>query len=351
MGCENNYQTIIPSNRLEKRSMSTFETKLIQCKDISKDNKINPWFITGFADAESYFTISILSDIRAKNGNNIQLIFGINLHEKDTEILDQIKNSLQAGILTRNPSKSVISYRVKDIKGLKNIINHFDNYPLVSTKRREYLIFREAFSILENKSHLTTEGLTKLVYLKNLLNKGLSEKMKEAFNFNTEESNYNYNFKFPFHIFKGIPSPMWVAGFTSGDGSFFIKYFKSGESYSTGLNFSITLHIKDKDVLIGLFDYFKSYFKDIAFKNYGTRINKGIFYTDKTVSLKISSLSNINNIIIPFFVENPIQGIKALDFLDFKKVSDIITSKMHLKPEGLAEIETIRKNMNARREY
>lgn len=106
----------------------------------------------------------------AKNGNNIQLIFGINLHEKDIEILDQIKNSLEAGILTKNPSESVISYKVKSIKGLINIINHFDNYPLVSTKRREYLIFREAFKLLENKYHLTT--VIKLVYLKNLLNKG-----------------------------------------------------------------------------------------------------------------------------------------------------------------------------------
>lgn len=68
---------------------------------------------------------------------------------------------------------------------------------------------------------------------------------------------------------------------------------------SIGVNYNITLHIKDRDLLVGLYEYFNSYFPGVIFQNYGTRTIKGVYFTNKVVSLKISSLSNINNIIIP----------------------------------------------------
>lgn len=343
------------------------------------NENLNPWFITGFSDAESYFSISVSPDIRAKTGFNVQLIFGINLHVKDTNILENIKKTLGAGYINKSKTKPIISYRVKDIKGLQLVINHFDNYPLISYKKKEYLIFKEAFNLYKIKSHLREEGLKRIIFFKGLLNKGLSESLKKTFvpealslldpqehkNFNIlalplatplelSPSNKLHHSKEEYHpSLIIIPDPMWVSGFTSGDGSFYIKYFKTGNNTSLGLVFSITLAIKDKDLLISLFSYFNSYFKDISFLNYGDRTNRGIFYTNKTVTLKIASLSNISNIIIPFFIKNPVLGVKHLDFLDFKKVSDILISKAHLKPESrlrvLEEIKNIQDNMNSRR--
>jgi len=65
-------------------------------------------------------------------------------------------------------------------------------------------------------------------------------------------------------------------------------------------------------------------------------------------------MSDIRNIVIPFFELHPILGVRSIDFADFalykrERVSQIILSKNHLTPEGLTKIENIRNNMNARR--
>ena len=39
-----------------------------------------------------------------------------------------------------------------------------------------------------------------------------------------------------------------------------------------------------------------------------------------------------------FFDKYPIQGIKLLDFLDFKEITGLIKNKTHLTKEGLREI-------------
>jgi hypothetical protein len=66
--------------------------------------------------------------------------------------------------------------RVFTIKDLTVIINHFDRYPLLSQKLADYELFKKAFYIIQNKEHLTMEGLNKLVAIRSSLNLGLSEK-------------------------------------------------------------------------------------------------------------------------------------------------------------------------------
>jgi hypothetical protein len=56
MGREICYQIKIPTKQLNKRTFST----------LSNQPKINPWFITGFSDAESSFLITIYRDEKSK---------------------------------------------------------------------------------------------------------------------------------------------------------------------------------------------------------------------------------------------------------------------------------------------
>ena len=46
----------------------------------------------------------------------------------------------------------------------------------------------------------------------------------------------------------------------------------------------------------------------------------------------------INDIIIPFFDSYPVQGLKSLDFADFKQIAKMIICKDHLTVEGLNKI-------------
>lgn len=61
------------------------------------------------------------------------------------------------------------------------IIDHFDQYPLITKKHLDFILFKEAFQLFINKSHLTPEGLIKMASLKASMNLGLSKTLKEAF--------------------------------------------------------------------------------------------------------------------------------------------------------------------------
>lgn len=71
-------------------------------------------------------------------------------------------------IVTKN--KSI--YRVRSIKELELIINHFNDYPLISNKYADYILFKSVFNIMSVKYHLTEEGLLKILSLKASLNLG-----------------------------------------------------------------------------------------------------------------------------------------------------------------------------------
>jgi hypothetical protein len=68
--------------------------------------------------------------------------------------------------------------------------------------------------------------------------------------------------------------------------------------------------------------------------------------TNGTFIYRVRDCSNINNIIIPFFQQHPLVGVKHLDFLYFCKVASLMKSKAHLTSTGLAEIKVIKSGMN-----
>src|SRR5437667_7044577 len=72
-------------------------------------------------------------------------------------------------------------YRVQSINELQVIVNHFNNYPLITKKLADYELFKQAIQLIQQKEHLTEHGLYKLVAIKASMNLGLSDELKAAF--------------------------------------------------------------------------------------------------------------------------------------------------------------------------
>ena len=53
----------------------------------------------------------------------------------------------------------------------KRVINYFDQYHLLSSKHVNYLKWRKAYTIIQNKEHLTDSGLVKIRKLKKSMNR------------------------------------------------------------------------------------------------------------------------------------------------------------------------------------
>lgn len=115
---------------------------------------MNPWFITGFSNAEGCFTFSIIKDNKYNTGWRVKAIFSIGLHSKDKVLLENIQSYFNAGGLYPEGT-DLIKYYVTSEKGLGLIMDHFNKYPLISKKLVDYLLFKQGFEIIKTKQHLT----------------------------------------------------------------------------------------------------------------------------------------------------------------------------------------------------
>ena len=67
---------------------------------------------------------------------------------------------------------------------------------------------------------------------------------------------------------------------------------------------------------------------------------------ENLMDFKVTKFSDISQIIIPFFIKNPILGVKSLDFNDWCLVSDIVNKREHKLEEGTLKIVKIQRGMN-----
>lgn len=300
------------------------------------NNKLNPYFVTGFADAESCFNITV----SPKNNGKYQasLRFEINTHSRDIELLSNIQLFFKGvGTLTSSKNKSLVKYVVRNFDDIYNIvIPHFDEYPLLTQKQADFLLFKEIAFLMKNKEHLTPEGLLKIVAIKASMNLGLSEKLSSTFPIKPSLR--------PEINTLGIPDPNWIAGFTDGDGSFFINVAKTNSKlgYSVKLMFRLAQHDRD----LNLFNII------IQYLNCGTIQRKAYSGSQAhMIDLNVSKFNDISTKIIPFFKEFNLRSIKLKDFEDFCKVAGLMAKDEHKTLEGINKIIQIKTNMNSNRKF
>lgn len=102
------------------------------------------------------------------------------MDQKDRALLESIKLTLGVGNIAKS-GENLIQYRVSSIKDLAVIVTHLDKYSLITQKRADFELFKQAVEIVNRKEHLTSEGLQKIVNIKASINKGLSAELKSAF--------------------------------------------------------------------------------------------------------------------------------------------------------------------------
>ena len=100
MDFERNYQVRILSKQINK----------IQNYTTNNIIKLDPWFVTGFVDAEGCFTTAVVKDSKSKTGWAVKLSFQIGLHNKDRDLLEMIQTFFNGiGNLSKHGSQMVHS--------------------------------------------------------------------------------------------------------------------------------------------------------------------------------------------------------------------------------------------------
>lgn len=284
---------------------------------------INPWYITGFSDGEACFHLAVNKHKRFKHGYSLGASFKIHLHSRDLPLLEKIKSYFGVGNIYEL-KKGTIQYQVTSIKELKVILDHFDKYPLVTSKWADYILFKQGIELILNKAHLTTEGLRKFIALKASMNWGLSESLAAAFPDIVAVDRPLKDSE--------IPHPYWLVGFIDAEGCFMIKKVNSSITGSgIHLCFQITQHVRDV----------------ILMENIKKFLDCGMIYNYREgVDLRVTKISDIMEKIIPLLEEYPLQGVKLEDYKCFKEVGLLINNKEHLTPSGLEKIKQLKLNMD-----
>jgi len=206
------------------RKYSTVDTSSLSAAVSPKNNpKLDNFYVAGFCDADASFTVSVLRKSNMKIGWSVLARLNITLHKKDVGLLYSIQSCLGGvGTITIRNNSDVADFVVGSVGDLVNkVIPFFLKYPLITHKRADFIIFCKIVELINQKEHLTLEGIQKIVNLKASMNKGLTDKLKQAF-----------------PDTKPIPRPVidkslrvinpwWLAGFIDGEGSFTVSLRES----------------------------------------------------------------------------------------------------------------------------
>ena len=144
------------------RNYSTCRTT--PCGDIEKNYnsnlKMNPGFVTGFADAESCFFVRVGKKKNMKIGWVVEPVFTVRLHIKDVSLLKLIQTYFGGiGKIYVYNNRNEAIFIVNNLKELYIVIDHFNKYPLITQKWSDFILWKQILYLIKNKEHLTQEGI------------------------------------------------------------------------------------------------------------------------------------------------------------------------------------------------
>lgn len=327
MGFKRNYPIRILSNHLITSIRSYTSTNLSR----NLPNNLNPWYLTGFSDGESNFTVRIFQSNLVKVGWVVQPVFQIGVHKKDLILLENIKAYLGVGEIYHKETSC--NYMVQSLRGLVVVVNHFEKYPFLTKKLEDFKLFSQIVTLVNRKEHLTVSGLQTIISLKASMNLGLPTVLKYAFPDITPairpiRSNEQ--------ILKSNIDPNWMVGFTAAEGCFSVRITKSlttKTGYQVQLRYQITQHSIDK-VFMHTLDKFWGCGKVF------------LRFRENKVDFQILKFRDLCEKVLPLFQSIDLQGVKSKDFADFCKAIEIIKKKEHLTVEGLDKLRVLKQGMN-----
>jgi len=139
------------------------DSKIVNYKlNFNKDLK-NPWLV-GFSDADASFQIKVHN---RNNRSEVRLNFQID--QKNNSVLLLIKEFLGGNLGYRKSQDTY--YGSTSFGSAKLVVNYFDYFHLLSSKHVNYLKWRKAYIIIQNKDHLKQDGFNKIIKLKSTMNR------------------------------------------------------------------------------------------------------------------------------------------------------------------------------------
>jgi len=145
--------------------------------------KLDPQWVTGFVDGEGTFYVGITKHPEMTAGYQVLPEFRVVQHERDMQLLYALKRFFKCGVVRINHGDRY-ELRVRKLESLsKIIVPFFEQYSLKSKKKTDFLKFRKIIRLMDQRKHLTQEGVLKIIRIAKQMNRGhkpVAEKFEKA---------------------------------------------------------------------------------------------------------------------------------------------------------------------------
>jgi hypothetical protein len=128
-------------------------------------------YISGYVDGEGCFTVSISPRARLLAGWEVRPSLSVSQNGDRAEVLYALQAYFGCGSIRPDRSDRTLKWetrRLEDILG--SVIPHFERYPLLSGKRRDFERFAAVCRLMAAGAHRRADGLIEIVELVRTMN-------------------------------------------------------------------------------------------------------------------------------------------------------------------------------------
>ena len=138
-----------------------------------------PWFsreflsayISGYADGEGCFTISISPRAKLLAGWEVRPSFSVSQNGHRVEVLHALQAYFGCGSIRPDRSDKTLKWETRRLDDLVGrVIRHFVRYPLLSAKRLDFERFAFVCHLMKENAHRSRPGLIQIVHLAREMN-------------------------------------------------------------------------------------------------------------------------------------------------------------------------------------
>ena len=138
----------------------------------SRPHKLEAQWVVGFVDGEGCFFVGINPHPEMSLGFQVLPEFTVVQHQRDIQLLHALKEFFGCGVVRTNHEERM-AYRVRGLEHLnERVVPFFEEHPLRSKKRIEFLKFRKVLQLMNKGEHLNPLGLERIRAIASTMNTG-----------------------------------------------------------------------------------------------------------------------------------------------------------------------------------
>lgn len=157
------------SNTMARHNTPTLKTK---------QRNLNE-YISGFSDGEGCFSVSFSKRDKFLIGWETKPSFCVAQNHDRAEVLFLMQKRFECGFMRRDVKDRTLKYEIRSLDDLlAKVIPHFERYPLLSGKAKDFKLFRRVCLLMEKRRHTTLGGLKEITRLAFQMNPSGTRKYK-----------------------------------------------------------------------------------------------------------------------------------------------------------------------------